>query len=606
MVVTGRHSLDNNERTKGQVCSRSILIGRLIISLNYERDVAVQIATDRGQDISKEIKSKRDASHQQTDSLLSELKPDWPQFFQRSNNTRLKSPHLFKAILASHRVSVKPGSYFWEEVKFYSELIESFLVWLQRELHKCAKQSFAIELLFSKRGQSISENKDVGNDDADYIGYNDDDYDENFHRHPSLHETLHSFSYLMTSLAYLGAEQAMCSSFHSVVCFSHTETYHYANYTFSAEALFRLYKFSLINTKHYHSFGKLGEKNNYLKEAKDDFHDSNNINHKAFSSIHLPIHSKSHENENEKLLTNKWSSSDYKLIFPELSYCRQEILADLDSVGAPLLPSNCNQARRNDTSVSEVNIVVAREFEYLTTLLEKLLIRRVENVTYSFFISTTVLISVAIYVITVHLIRYAYIKFKKPKLKRKKKQLRSNLNTPNNTTTLSTATSAVNMAQINDELSNQPKLYKQSLQQIPLPPSQPATQQKSTKQNLLSCSNNIHSTLHVNHVFTHDQQQNIYTPTQFQTTSIQKLNQTLPLRHYSSQLQFQLLNQQKQLPQQQLQQQQPQQQHQFQQHHQKELLTLPNHSNSLQPDKLHLKTDNQHVVSLGALKVASV
>ena len=53
---------------------------------------------------------------------------------------------------------------------------------------------------------------------------------------------LRSYYYLVASVNWLGAEQALCTAFHSLVCFSHRETFYYAEVAFSGEAIYRLYR----------------------------------------------------------------------------------------------------------------------------------------------------------------------------------------------------------------------------------------------------------------------------------------------------------------------------------------------------------------------------
>ena len=50
-----------------------------------------------------------------------------------------------------------------------------------------------------------------------------------------------AYTYLLGSINYLGAEQALCSVFFSMICFSYWETFAYANYSYSGEAAFRMY-----------------------------------------------------------------------------------------------------------------------------------------------------------------------------------------------------------------------------------------------------------------------------------------------------------------------------------------------------------------------------
>jgi len=49
----------------------------------------------------------------------------------------------------------------------------------------------------------------------------------------------------MAATNSLGAEQTLCRAFHSVVCFNRAETLAYANFSFTGETLYRLYRLSI-------------------------------------------------------------------------------------------------------------------------------------------------------------------------------------------------------------------------------------------------------------------------------------------------------------------------------------------------------------------------
>ena len=287
--------------------------------------------------------------YQQTDILLSNLFTSWPFFFRQKNSTIYRSANFFNAILLRHRSSVKGGLYFWDEIQFYADIIENVLLWLDYEIDECLRsfQDTSNHYLLFLSPLSLSS---------------------------MMNKALKSFNYLVNSLAYLGAEQSLCICFHSLICFSHKETFYYANLTFSAEMMFRTYIHSL----------------------------------KLFT-----------EHKNDDIKTR-----EYNVVFPELSYCRQEILSGMDNVGVAIGPSVCNQSRRNETSILDVNNLANKELVFFEDLLYNILSNRIENTKFFFVISTIVFTFCSVYVVLTNLFRLIYYKSKKPKNKRKKKQLR--------------------------------------------------------------------------------------------------------------------------------------------------------------------------------------
>lgn len=312
-------------------------------------DISALVAAEEPGELDKKMNATKILIYQQTDILLSNLFNIWPYFFHQKNSTIYRSANFFNAILLRHRASVKPGLYFWDEIQFYADIIENFLLWLNYEIDECLNS-------FHGTGHH-------------YIVF--------FSHTPSsslMTSALKSFSYLVNSLAYLGAEQSLCICFHSLICFSHKETFYYANLTFSAEVMFRTYIQSL----------------------------------KLFTE---------HKNDEIK-------NREYNILFPELSYCRQEILSGMDSVGVPIGPSVCNQSRRNETNIVEVNQLATKELTFFENLLYNILSNRVETTEFSFIISTLIFTFFSAYIIIMNLFRLIYFKTKKPKNKRKKKQLR--------------------------------------------------------------------------------------------------------------------------------------------------------------------------------------
>ena len=329
-------------------------------------DISAQVAAEEVGELDKKMNASKHSIYHQTDIILSNLFLRWPYFFHQKNSTIYRSANFFNAILQRHRASVKPGLYFWDEIQFYSDIIENFLLWLNYEVDECLSSFYYTEnrliMLVSQPTSSSLITK-----------------------------ALKSFSYLVYSLAYLGAEQSLCICFHSLICFSHKETFHYANVTFSAEIMFRTYTQSL----------------------------------KLFIE---------HKNDQIKKL-------EYNAVFPELSYCRQEILSGMDNVGVPMGPSVCNQSRRNETNIVDVNQLANKELMFFEDLLYNILSKRVETNEFCFIISTLVFTFSTFYIFIMNLFKVIYFKTRKPKNKRKKKQVRletsSHETLPNETPSLS-------------------------------------------------------------------------------------------------------------------------------------------------------------------------
>ena len=128
---------------------------------------------------------------------------------------------------------------------------------------------------------------------------------------------LQAYGYLIAAVSYVGAEQALCSVFHSFVCFSHRETFYYANYSFAGEAVFRLYRHS------------------YPLDA------------------------------GAQPRPPGWRTDEHRVFFPELSDCRREIVADLDYIGMSTDPSLCSASRKNETRFYELDQLTVDEVQRL-------------------------------------------------------------------------------------------------------------------------------------------------------------------------------------------------------------------------------------------------
>ena len=198
--------------------------------------------------------------------------------YQFHCSSRYRTPHLFAAILERHRASVKVGSYFWDELHFYTDIIDAMLGWLNRAVDGPPSAAVGVASASQWRSRTtsgVAPDGDFTSGGSGLMG-------------TGLWGLLHSYGYLMGAIGYLGAEQSLCSVFHSVVCFSHRETFYYANFSFSAEALFRLYR-------------------------------------QSYSGAWLA------RRELPDGVVN-WRTAAHRSFFPELQSCRQDILADMDYV----------------------------------------------------------------------------------------------------------------------------------------------------------------------------------------------------------------------------------------------------------------------------------
>ena len=153
--------------------------------------------TARNQESQWDVRRSLDDARKTTDQSLDDLQDTW--WTENEYGQTFRSPRLFSAVLENYRSAVKAGSrLFLEDLQFYTNVIDALLGWLNNEIQL-------------------------------YNG-----------GHAS--QWLLTYSYLMGSLNQLGAEQALCGAFHSVVCLSRREIFYHANVSFAAEATFRLYR----------------------------------------------------------------------------------------------------------------------------------------------------------------------------------------------------------------------------------------------------------------------------------------------------------------------------------------------------------------------------
>lgn len=151
-----------------------------------------------------------------------------------------RSPRLFNAVLHNHRLRVNNEIRFWEELDFFTKAVEAMLGWMIRlSLESGARDEIGIE------------------DTYKWLSH--------IYLQSEIPRWLISHSYLIASLNYLGAEQALCNAFNSVVCFSRAESFAYANISFSGEAMFHMFRLSYPN--HWPNSARTDDKDDHFKYA---------------------------------------------------------------------------------------------------------------------------------------------------------------------------------------------------------------------------------------------------------------------------------------------------------------------------------------------------
>lgn len=248
-----------------------------------------------------------------SDKSIDELSHSWPIDQLADYGQTYRSPRLFAAVLANHRSAVKPSGNFWDEVQFYTDVIDALLGWLNSEITR--------------------------------------------YRRGDLLRWLVAYSYLMGSLNYLGAEQALCHSFHSIVCFSHRETFFYANFSFAGEAVFRLYR------------------QTFPRSREDG-----------------------------------WMSLPHQRFFPRLSHCRSEIFSEADYFGMAIDPSMCDFSRRNETRFHETDLITVTELRLLVEEMDAEISRDRERARLWVIVSAGVLTATVAYAGLVHSLRCAWVR----------------------------------------------------------------------------------------------------------------------------------------------------------------------------------------------------
>jgi len=170
---------------------------------------------------------------------------------------------------------------------------------------------------------------------------------------------LHAYGYLMAATNSLGAEQTLCRAFHSVVCFSRTETLAYANFSFAGETLYRLYRLSLPRSA-----------------AFDQ--DAGRPHHHA-------------------------------QVFPTLAACRREIFDDLDQYGMAIDPSLCDYGRKNETEIREVDRLTVEDSSRLKTRIEEAANDREQACRRGLLTAVVALAATGIYAVIAQLVRAVWI-----------------------------------------------------------------------------------------------------------------------------------------------------------------------------------------------------
>ena len=266
--------------------------------------------TARSMESAMRTKSELDKSKRATDDTLLSLEY-WPG--QEEDGHMYKSPLLFAAVLDRHRELVKVGNYYQDEILFYTNIIDVLFGWLTREVEMFGDTTVWRWLL--------------------------------------------AYTYLMGSINYLGAEQALCSVYFSMVCFSHRETFYYSNYSFAGEAAFRMYRQSYPDER-----------------------------------------------------GGGWKTSSHNRFFPNLMACREEIIADLHYQGMSIDPSLCDESRKNETKFHETDILTLHEHQRLNEAIAMRMHAEVDQSAFHFILSGVVLGALGSYFLLLHILRCTFIR----------------------------------------------------------------------------------------------------------------------------------------------------------------------------------------------------
>lgn len=219
------------------------------------------------------------------------------------------------------------------KVQFYADLIDVILGWLDRDI--ASRTSSLRTAAATTTGSSgMTLNSRIGNGGR-------------------LNGFLQTYGYLMAAVSYIGAEQALCSVFHSVVCFSHRETFYYANYSFAGESLFRLYRHSYPPDVRSPSTFETDSTGNRQTASPS----ASSLSSAAVQSVAPPPTPPPHP--------AGWRTADHRTFFPELSTCRRDVIADLDYIGTSNDPSLCSPSRKNESRFNELDLLIIDEHDRL-------------------------------------------------------------------------------------------------------------------------------------------------------------------------------------------------------------------------------------------------
>ena len=162
---------------------------------------------------------------------------------------------------------------------------------------------------------------------------------------------------LMVTVNYLGVEQTLCSVLYSIICFSHRETFYYANLTYSAEAAFRDYQ-------HVYPGDHGGD----------------------------------------------WRNTDRSRFLPNLTLCRREVFSDLYYQGMSIDPMKCDHSRRNETHFTEASQIIFKENHTIISYISLSLDTAITESYNTYMLYLMITGGIGCYFIVMHLLRCSCIK----------------------------------------------------------------------------------------------------------------------------------------------------------------------------------------------------
>ena len=283
--------------------------------LFYFSELTIILSTARDKTSQTDAMFQLTTAHVQTNSTVSDLLTAWPGV--EADGFMFKTKVHFLAVLQSQRELLQRGANLQDQLTFYTDVIHVLCHW------------------FVRHSRQWSET--------------------------SLFPYLATYGYLLHSINYLGGQQALCSAYYSVICFSHKQTFLFANYSFSGEAFYKEYA------------------SNYAA-----------------------------------LLNGAASqpSKQYDTVFPNLAECHRELVSDINYPGMAMDTSSCDFSRRNETRFRDLDLLVSDENEHLAALITSQLTEQQHSVTQSYVLALSLCAGVLTYFILIHLVRCVYIKGK--------------------------------------------------------------------------------------------------------------------------------------------------------------------------------------------------